>query len=61
MQDRFKQSILNKRIGEKSFDINTIKKFDFEKGLISKNDKENCFTNYFKSKTESGYKLVEDY
>lgn len=61
MQNRFKSSSLRKRIDKKSFDIINISKFDFEKGLISKNDKENNFTNFFKCKEELGYELIEEY
>ena len=61
MQNRFKQSNLTKRINSKKFNIESIGKFDFERGLISKSDDNLYFTNFLKEANEQGYQLVEEY
>ena len=49
------------RFTKKIIDTQIIKDFNFEKGLISKNDKENMFINYAKYGDEEVYNLVMDY
>ena len=56
-----KETPSTKRLRKNTIDIKSISKFDFEKGLISKNDEENQFVNFLKYNDEQGYKIVEEY
>lgn len=61
MLNRFNENNLEKRFNKKALKSTDINKFDFEKGLISKNDEKNKFVNFFKYKDEIGYQIVEEY
>lgn len=62
MQNKYKTTI-EKRVqrGIGIIDDIEINKFDFENGLVSKDDVADMFTNYVKYETEKCYKLVEEY
>ncbi len=59
MQSKYKT--ISERFKDDKFDVDNIKSFDFEFGLISKNDEVNKFINYVKYLTEKEYQLVERY
>lgn len=60
MLEKFKKTIgVSQRI--KVFDIKSIKHFNFERGLKSKNIKEYCFTNFSKNQTDEAYDIVIKY
>lgn len=66
MLNNFKKSNKNNRFQKNIFNIKKSKleefgKFDFDRGLVSINDKENMFINYFKYNDEQGYEMIEDY
>ena len=51
----------SKRFAKNIIDVEDIENFDFESGLISKNDEANQFINYLKYNNETGYELIEEY
>lgn len=51
----------SKRFAKNIIDITDITNFDFESGLISKNDEVNQFINYLKYNNELGYEIIEEY
>lgn len=62
MQNRFKSSsLINKKISNRIIKYKEINKFNFEKGLISKNDEKNKFVNFARENGEAVYNLVIDY
>lgn len=61
MLNNFNKNSIDARYNRKKINFNQINQFNFEKGLISKNDKQNKFINFFKDKNEEGYKIIEEY